>query len=37
LIVDEDSVKELATEVIGMLEIFRTQIDNAVALGAYRS
>jgi hypothetical protein len=37
LMVDEDSVKELATEVIGMLEIFRTQIDNAVALSAYRS
>ena len=37
LTVDEDSVNELATEVIGMLEIFRTQIDNAVALNAYRS
>jgi len=37
LTIDEDSVIELTKEVIDMLEIFRTQIDNAVALEAYRS
>ncbi len=37
MFIDEDSVNELLTEVLGMLEMFRTQIDNAVALNAYRS
>lgn len=37
MVIDEESVNELTTEVLGMLEVFRTQIDNAVALNAYRS
>jgi hypothetical protein len=37
LILDEDSVIELAEEVISLLEAFRSQIDNAVALGTYRA
>lgn len=36
LSLDESSVYELIDEVVGMLENFRTQIDNAVALQAYR-
>jgi hypothetical protein len=35
--VDEASFDEISDEVIGMLEAFRAQIDNAVALKLYRS
>ncbi|OGP53347.1 MAG: hypothetical protein A2Y65_05520 [Deltaproteobacteria bacterium RBG_13_52_11] len=37
LVVDVAAVDELAEEVLGMLEAFRAQIDNAAALGTYRS
>jgi hypothetical protein len=37
LLVDEESVEELAREVLDMLEAFRNQIDNAAILGTYRS
>ena len=37
LLIDQASVDELADEVVGMLEVFRTQIDNAAALGTYRA
>jgi len=36
MILDEATVDELANEVVAMLEAFRTQIDNAVALCSYR-
>jgi hypothetical protein len=36
LLVDEKSVDELASEVLGMLETFRTQIENAAFRGDYR-
>lgn len=37
LIVDQAAVDELVDEVLAMLEIFRTQIENAVALSSYRA
>lgn len=37
LVLDETAVDELANEVLGMLEAFRTQVDNAVTLRTYRS
>jgi hypothetical protein len=37
LVLDETAVDELANEVLGMLEAFRTQVDNAVTLRAYQT
>jgi hypothetical protein len=32
-----DAFLELHAEVLGLLEVFRTQIDNAVSTGSYRA
>lgn len=37
LLMDEESVSEMQESIIGLMETFRTQIDNAAATGTYRN